>query len=34
MTKTITTTAIAALLAGATALPAAAETWRGWNIHP
>lgn len=34
MTKVITTTAVAALLAGATALPVAAETWRGWNIHP
>lgn len=34
MTKHITTTAIAALLAGATAMPVAAETWRGWNIHP
>ena len=34
MSKHITTTAIAALLAGATAMPVAAETWRGWNIHP
>ncbi|SLN10142.1 2,3-diketo-L-gulonate-binding periplasmic protein YiaO precursor [Roseivivax jejudonensis] len=34
MTKTITTTALAALIAGATALPSAAEEWRGWNIHP
>jgi tripartite ATP-independent transporter DctP family solute receptor len=34
MTKTITTTALAALIAGAGALPAMAEQWRGWNIHP
>lgn len=29
-----TATATAALIAGAVALPAAAESWRGWNIHP
>ena len=41
MTRPMNRTAMAALLAGATALPvilgalpAAAETWRGWNIHP
>ncbi|WP_116083423.1 TRAP transporter substrate-binding protein [Tropicimonas sp. IMCC34011] len=34
MNKPFTTTAIAGLLAGMTALPVAAESWRGWNIHP
>lgn len=34
MSHTVTRTALAALIVGTTALPVAAQDWRGWNIHP